>query len=643
MARTLDRIGRKLLRFERGATKFIAIKSKLAAEVDDRFLPYADKPAQFINDILGVHLVPRQIEAAELILKPPYRILIPSGNELGKTLLCACIVLWWFCTRRPAIIITTAPKFDQVKKLLWKEIRRLAKRAKLDLPFQPKACHIERAEDDFVTGTTARDSTGFQGHHGPSQLFIFDEATGVEADFWEATESMFSPPGHAWVCIFNPTDTSSRAYLEYSSAVRDRRNGEAASWHVVRMSALDHPNIAAELRGEAPPVPHAIRLGKFERLLKAWSQLVADGAGDVGDRAAAGATAGLRAGEEDGSADESAISEAHQATDVLWPPAWAKDYCRRTNQRPRWYRPGPLAESRLLGRYPRAGTRGVWSDGDWLAATREMQGLAPLPIPLYAIPEIGCDVARFGDDFTAIHTRCGPCSIAHESANGWDTVTTAKRLMVLARHWALWYNTRAGKLPKASRPESITEFDIPIKIDDDGVGGGVKDILEDAGYAVVAISAANVSIASSDYPNRRSELWFVVAERARNDELDFSRLPDDVLSELRRQAMAPEWSMDARARRVVESKDTTKDKIDRSPDDMDAVNLAYSEYSYDCGEPIVIATRSRHTPQSAARPGPGGLGMEDAPFSMHGAFTGKPGNGTGNGTGKVRPSRLPRH
>src|SRR5436305_1803076 len=85
-----------------------------------------------------------------------------------------------------------------------------------------------------------------------------------------------------------------------------------------------------------------------------------------------------------------------------------------------WFRPGPLFESRALGRWPSAGTYGVWSD--LLFATAEGL-LLDLP-PWHVLPEIGCDPARFGDDFTAIHVRWGCCSMAHERHNGWDTART---------------------------------------------------------------------------------------------------------------------------------------------------------------------------------------------------------------------------
>jgi hypothetical protein len=40
--------------------------------------------------------------------------------------------------------------------------------------------------------------------------------------------------------------------------------------------------------------------------------------------------------------------------------------------------------------------------------------------------------------------------------------------------------------------------------------------------------------------------------------------------------LAPTWRLDSQGRRVVEAKERTKSRLSRSPDDMDALNLAYS-------------------------------------------------------------------
>jgi hypothetical protein len=168
-------------------------------------------------------------------------------------------------------------------------------------------------------------------------------------------------------------------------------------------------------------------------------------------------------------------------------------------------------------------------------------------------------VARFGDDMTALHVRRGSVSLHHESHNGWDTGQTAGRLKQLARAWG----QHCG----------LDGRQIVCAIDDDGVGGGVTDQAE--GYRFVACSGASSAFEDEGYPNRRSEAWFAVAERARENRLDLSRLPADARRELRRQLMAPRWKLDNQGRRQVEPKADTKKRLGRSPDDADALNLAY--------------------------------------------------------------------
>ena len=172
---------------------------------------------------------------------------------------------------------------------------------------------------------------------------------------------------------------------------------------------------------------------------------------------------------------------------------------------------------------------------------------------------IGCDVARHGDDYTSIVVRRGSCVLHHETHNGWDTSQIAGRLKELANLFK-----SAGEEPRT----------IDIKIDDAGVGGGVVD--QAGGYKFSPINSNHRAIEKMGYPNKRSEMWFTVAELAKEGNLDLSRLAPGSLLLLRRQAMAPMWSLDSQGRREVERKEVTKKRISRSPDDMDALNLAFA-------------------------------------------------------------------
>jgi hypothetical protein len=489
--------------------------------------------------------MPDQEDIARAVLKPPYKVKVPSAHNTGKTFLAAVLVNWWYDSFDPGIVITTAPTERDVVDLLWAEVRAQRERAGLPCHFiGPRAPEMRTSEWHWAKGFTARKGQSFQGRHHGRMLFVFDEDEGVDAIYWTATKSMFRPEeGHAWLAIGNPTTSNSPGALEEQSL--DRFGNPA--WWVRQLSALDHPNLEDQRNGQPPRIPNAVTLAQVDQWVSDWCEPVP-------------------AGEQ-------------LATDIQWPAGSGN-----------WHRPGPIAEARILGRRPSQGINGVWSDALWAAAEA-----LDLPTPIDRLPEIGCDVARYGDDWTALHVRWGPVSVHHESHNGWATDRTAGRLKELCREWA--GRCSAARDPKA---HPVAPERIAVKVDDDGVGGGVVD--QRGNFHFLPVSAAAAATRPDDFPNRRSELWFVVAERARHGRLSLARLPRDLRQRLRIQALAPEYVVDGAGRRVVEPKHDTKQKLGRSPDEMDALNLAYFEMP---ATVPVIVPRPGPTGAAPARRGKG--------------------------------------
>lgn len=171
---------------------------------------------------------------------------------------------------------------------------------------------------------------------------------------------------------------------------------------------------------------------------------------------------------------------------------------------------------------------------------------------------IACDVARFGSDETVIAERVGqrvrivehyvgrkPGTTSTGAAQG-DLVQTAGRIVEHAR--------------RHPRPH------VRIVVDDTGVGGGVTDILRNEGWDVTAFNGSEQARDPKHFPNRRSELWFQMAEQ-----LEFVDLDAD--DQLEIDLTEPRYRFDLKMRKVVEPKDETKKRLGRSPDRADAVNL----------------------------------------------------------------------
>ena len=76
--------------------------------------------------------------------------------------------------------------------------------------------------------------------------------------------------------------------------------------------------------------------------------------------------------------------------------------------------------------------------------------------------DIGCDVARFGDDKTVVGYRINEVVRLYKKYNGHDTI---------------WTSGTIAELFKKIREKYHYKGPVPVKVDDGGVGGGVTDQL----------------------------------------------------------------------------------------------------------------------------------------------------------------------
>jgi hypothetical protein len=471
----------------------ISFKQSSDAQIDqERRLRTLDI-AGYSRDI--VHGIPwwKQEEAFRLLQTPPYKLLIRSGHNVGKSWLAANVACHSHECKRGLTIITAPTKYS-LQDILFTEIRRI--RPQLQGLF-PKATRAEVRPGWAMYGYTASSGEAFAGRHAEKMTFIYDEATGIDPIYFEVGKGMFTgAPGHSWVCTYNPTDQASQVYHEECSN----------DWHVLTISQLEHPNIEAELRGEPPPYPSAVRLQQVIDQLNEYATVIPDGADDQPGQVQLG--------------------------------------------RLRWM-PGPLADIRVLGRWPRSGGDTVWSDDLWDNVKKCRHDLNPA----WKV-QIGCDVARYGFDFTCIVVKQGPCVLHLEKHNGWSTKQTAERLRQLCHQF--------------SGPHEPRE--VPVLIDGVGVGGGVVDQAD--GYLFVDVQAGAKSLEERKYYNLRSELWFVTTDHAKAGLLDISRIAEKDQTTLRSELLAVKYDVDPAERMRVEPKLATRATLKRSPDLADAFNLA---------------------------------------------------------------------
>lgn len=492
-----------------------------ASESVQSVFGYKHDPIGFCRDILGTNPTSQQCEILEALTQPPHQVMVRSANNVGKSYLSALASIWFYCTRDPSIVILTAPTFRQVVGVTFKEVRRLYKGEGLF----PRAPRIETNPFHVLTGFTATDESSFQGLRERSNLIVFEECTGISAEIWSSAAGILSGGESAWLAIHNPTDSASQAYIEEQSG----------AWRVFGLSAFEHPNVLAELSGLEAPIPSAVRLDRLSVNMRKWGMFTED-------------------------PDEEGI-------DLLSPSTYKVDFLsevmveRTTAHFPgRYWTPTtPEGDSRILGRYPRQSAYSIFSEWMFDRAER-IEPNAPL-FQRNDIPVIGCDVARFGDDKTVIHLRRGRQSLLHESHAKRDTVQTANRLKELCISFARECNCN----PKR----------VQVNIDDTGVGGGVTDQKGDFNF--VGVNYSERARDDERYDKVRSEVLFDLGERMRAGRVAIHSLSREIRQQLRQQAVGITYKLDNFGRRVAEPKSKMKERIGRSPDDLDAMALAYYE------------------------------------------------------------------
>lgn len=233
-----------------------------------------------------------------------------------------------------------------------------------------------------------------------------------------------------------------------------------------------------------------------------------------------------------------------QETDVFMPIAWLEASCNTEI---------PDATAKALGKY------------------RDSRGnLHPADVGgVYRI-EIGCDVARFGDDKTCIGYRINEVVQIYKKYNGQDTTWTASNIAALYK-----------KLKEKYRFEG----QIGVKVDDGGVGGGVVDQLRSYArtspedYQDMLVLPVNFGqpIQHKYYADSTTYMMGVVRELiAPFDENGNPHKPEVILpddSDLIGQMSCRKYFFTSNGKQKVESKKDMKDRGLSSPDEADCILL----------------------------------------------------------------------
>lgn len=220
----------------------------------------------------------------------------------------------------------------------------------------------------------------------------------------------------------------------------------------------------------------------------------------------------------------------------------------------------PVYAVRVRGNFPLQGSDSVVSLANVEAAVARWTNGSDAQVE--HLPLVGgLDVARYGDDDSALVLRRGHRIVLVERTGGMGTLELAGWVR---KHVVACMTPRErNRWPGVPKPT--------VNVDVIGVGGGVYDVLRDTAkrdFDVVEVNVASASDEDEKYTNLRSQLMFAVDAWLK----DGGCIPGNL--RLRSDLLAPRYSFDVRGRQKVEPKPEIKKRLGRSPDIGDALALA---------------------------------------------------------------------
>lgn len=266
-----DRRDGKLVRPRATAASVFArhlrtVAEELAPTVDVVHWPsprWRDDPVGFGRDVLGVTLRPHQCRILEAAREHP-KVAIRSGQKAGKTTTLCVLALWFYCSFVDARVIMTATTAPQVDRVLWRELKKLKRRARRPIDGEPgELARTGLKSPDFreVLGYTAREVEAVAGVSGANLLYEVDEASSLSQDLYEAFDGNTAGDGEGsmtrMVFSSNPTRDEGPFF--------DAFHKQKAFWFLLHINCED---VAAEMERDGASVPGMVTAQKIAR----WKQ-----------------------------------------------------------------------------------------------------------------------------------------------------------------------------------------------------------------------------------------------------------------------------------------------------------------------------------------------------------------------------------
>ena len=239
----------------------MAVSERTARAAQAARSRWVNAPVLFAKEVLGITCWSEQAWMLDAVVRH-HRVAVKAGQKVSKSCTAAILCYWFALTRRKAQVICCSSSYDQLRDVIWKELRE-RRDATMRMVRQPDGTFVREAglaplggawHDDpstgisFTNGSTikggstkkAERAAGRSGDN-ESLLYVLDESTGIEDEIFEAIDGNTAGGGRIFA-ISNPTTTSGWFYDCFA---------EGTSWLTRTISSEQAAAVEPHIRGLA--------------------------------------------------------------------------------------------------------------------------------------------------------------------------------------------------------------------------------------------------------------------------------------------------------------------------------------------------------------------------------------------------------
>jgi hypothetical protein len=229
-----------------GAPAGLAARVRLELEARRANTRWLRNPTGWLLTQANIRLWSKQREIVNSVVRHR-KTTVRSAHDTGKSFTAATVTAWWLNVHPmgSAFVVTTAPTAPQVEVILWREIGKIKRMARL--PGRITSGNIPKwktAADEIIAygrkpadlKSAAEAAQAFQGIHARYVLVIMDEACGIPDWLWNAVETIATNRYARILAIGNPDVPETQFHKTHLDP----------SWHSIKISAYDTPVFTGE-------------------------------------------------------------------------------------------------------------------------------------------------------------------------------------------------------------------------------------------------------------------------------------------------------------------------------------------------------------------------------------------------------------